>query len=108
MPYSILSSTSLITDQHSQLIPGAVLNTQPFIRIAPNNIYRASPTSVRFHIIIPPQDLNISDPINEIGLFSKNPRGQNPEESILCAYKSFSNLVKTEEFGLLFRWVINF
>ena len=108
VPYSQLSGNDLIAGTHSQLQNGTTFTDQPFISIAPNNVYRASPTSVRYHIIIPQNALNLSVPLNEIGLFSKNPRQQSPEESILVAYKSFSNLLKFTDFSLLFRWTIYF
>jgi hypothetical protein len=47
-------------------------------------------------------------PINEVGLFMKNPFGTNPSKSILVAYRKFSDITKTSEFALVFRWTINF
>lgn len=46
--------------------------------------------------------------LNEIGLFIKNPKASSPETSILAAYRYFSNIRKTSDFGLVFRWTISF
>lgn len=110
IPVSILSSSpDLIWRSHSQLKNGVSFSNQPFIYISPANVYKASPTSVRYHLIIPQNCLNnVGIPMNEVGLFMKNPTGQTPDQSILVAYKYFSNIFKTEDYALLFRWTINF
>lgn len=113
IPASYLSANGgLVYNSHSQLANGTTLTSQPFLAIAAANIFKASPTSVRYHLIIPADELNglssSNIPINEIGLFTRNTRKQSPEESILVAYKYFSNIVKTSDFALFFRWVINF
>tara|TARA_R100000963_G_C4618809_1_gene86954 strand:+ start:220 stop:837 length:618 start_codon:yes stop_codon:yes gene_type:complete len=46
--------------------------------------------------------------LNEIGLFVKNPKASSPETSVLAAYRYFSNIRKTSDFGLVFRWTISF
>ena len=46
--------------------------------------------------------------LNEIGLFIKNPKASSPETSVLAAYRYFSNIRKTSDFGLVFRWTISF
>ncbi len=110
IPVSYLSaSPDLIFQSHTQLKNGAPVANQPFIYISPANVYKASPTTVRFHLIIPQNCLNnVGVPINEVGLFMKNPTGQNPFQSILVAYKYFSSVFKTDDYALLFRWTINF
>jgi len=47
-------------------------------------------------------------PLNEIGLFVKNPKASSPETSVLAAYRYFSTIRKTSDFGLVFRWTISF
>lgn len=49
-------------------------------------------------------DVNLS----EIGLFMKNPKGNVTDASILTAYRYFSPIKKTSDFGLIFRWTISF
>ena len=46
--------------------------------------------------------------LNEIGIFIKNPKASATETSILAAYRYFSNIRKTSDFGLVFRWTISF
>ena len=40
--------------------------------------------------------------INEVGLFMKNPTGATDPEPILVAYRTFSDIIKTNDFSLLF------
>ena len=47
--------------------------------------------------------------INEIGLLMKNPTGNaGTNRSLLTAYRTFSNIRKTNDFSLIFRWTLNF
>ena len=46
--------------------------------------------------------------LNEIGLFMRNPTGALPVNPILVAYRNFSNIYKTSDFSLIFRWTLNF
>lgn len=107
---TLLSGESLPLASHSQLINGLAYTGRTFIEIPQSNIYRVSPRAVRYHLIIPADSgNNIGVPVNEIGLFMKNPFIQGPPPvSILVAYKYFSSIYKTEDFALLFRWQINF
>lgn len=85
-----------------------------FAKIPFTKVTRIDERSVRFTIFIDEDSCNnlsrsASDAnLNEIGLFMKNPRGESPESSILVAYKYFSNIRKTDDFGLIFRWTISF
>ena len=77
-------------------------------------VTRIDDTSVRYSIFIDEDSCNsisregVDANLNEIGLFIKNPWASIPESSILVAYKYFSNIRKTSDFGLLFRWTISF
>tara|TARA_R110002110_G_scaffold14485_6_gene67245 strand:- start:347 stop:967 length:621 start_codon:yes stop_codon:yes gene_type:complete len=46
--------------------------------------------------------------LSEIGLFIKNPKASGTETSVLAAYRYFSSIRKTSDFGLVFRWTISF
>ena len=46
--------------------------------------------------------------LNEIGLYIKNPKANATETSVLAAYRYFSNIRKTSDFALVFRWTISF
>lgn len=110
VPVTYLSSSpDLIYNSHSQYKNGTAVTNQPFIYISPANVYKASPTAVRYHLIIPQNCLNeVNTPLNEAGLFMKNPFQQATELSPLVAYKYFSSIFKTSDFALLFRWTISF
>jgi hypothetical protein len=108
VPFNQLSGTDLPVTQHSHYQNGSVVTDQPFIIIPAQNIQKASATSVRFNIVIPENALNITEPLNEIGLFMKNPTGQATTESVLVAYRYFTSLEKTNDFSILFRWTIHF
>tara|TARA_Y100000296_G_C5120904_1_gene230347 strand:+ start:283 stop:897 length:615 start_codon:yes stop_codon:yes gene_type:complete len=98
-------------------IKNGIANTkEPYGLIPFSQITRISDTSIRYTIIIDRDAVNnvrnngvttATLPINEIGLFMRNPRGVSPIQSILVAYRKFSNLIKTSDFALVFRWTIN-
>ena len=46
--------------------------------------------------------------LNEIALWVKNPLGRPNDASVMAAYRYFSNIRKTSDFGLVFRWTITF
>ena len=92
-----------------------VVSDQYFALIPANKITRIDDTSVRYTLVIDEEacnnitrdsnDMNI----NEVGLFMKNPTGNTGENrSILVAYRTFSNIRKTNDFSLIFRWTLNF
>ena len=51
---------------------------------------------------------SMSNDLDEIGLYMRNPRGITPPSPILVAYRPFTGLKKTSNFALLFKWTINF
>ena len=80
-------------------------------------IKRVTPTKCMWQIVLDEQTLNVGDPvaglynegyINEIGLFSKNPYVESTDASMLCAYRYFKKIYKTDAFILVFRWTIEF
>lgn len=100
----------LIVSTHDQLINGSTFNNKVFAQIPFHSIQKATPTSIKFTIGVDKNSCNAVTPLilNEIGLFMQNPRGQATKESILVAYRPFSNIVKTDEFALRFEWTISF
>lgn len=109
VPYSLVSSDELPLSIHNELVNGVPISDQLFFNISQSNILKASPTSVRYHLIIPANCGNdILTPLNEVGLYMKNPLALTPQASVLVAYRYFSPILKTDQFSLLFRWVINF
>lgn len=82
--------------------------TSTFCRIPFTKVTKIDDRSVRYTIFIDEDSCNNLNALNEIGLFMKNPRGDATDASILVAYKYFSNILKTSDFGLMFRWTISF
>lgn len=86
-----------------------------FGRIPAHNVTRINDRSVRYTITIDKDSCNNltrnGQPanINELGLFMRNPLNIQPNVApILVAYKVLSNIRKTDDFGLIFRWTITF
>jgi len=101
----------------SHQIKNSVITNSPvpyFVKIPFTKVTRIDERSVRYTIFIDEDSCNnlvrngVDANLNEIGLFMKNPRGDSPEASILAAYKYFSNIRKTDDFSLIFRWTITF
>lgn len=95
----------------------AIATTSPapiFAKIPFSKVTKIDERSVRYTIFIDEDSCNnltrngSSVNLNEIGLFIKNPRAQTTETSVLAAYRYFTNIRKTEDFGLIFRWTITF
>lgn len=82
--------------------------------IPPHNVTRIDSTTVRYTIFIDDDSCNnltrnSSDAyLSEIGLFIRNIKFADPVAPILVAYRSFTKIRKTSDFGLIFRWSINF
>ena len=95
-------------------IRNGVLNATPYFfgKIPFSKVTRIDDNSVRYTIVIDKQSCNnlrtSTTYLNEIGLFMKNPRGAAPDGSILVAYRYFSNIRKTSDFALIFRWTLSF
>jgi hypothetical protein len=82
-----------------------------YAKIPFSKVTKVDDRTVRYTIFIDedscndlPNDANL----NEIGLFIKNPRANATETSVLAAYRYFSNIRKTSDFALVFRWTISF
>lgn len=82
-----------------------------YAKIPFSKVTKIDDRTVRYTIFIDedscndlPNDANL----NEIGLFIKNPRANATETSVLAAYRYFSNIRKTSDFALVFRWTISF
>ena len=89
-----------------------------FCKIPFSKVTRIDERSIRYTIFIDEDSCNdLSRPqkpeggtsLNEIALFVKNPTGTLADEiSPMAAYRYFSNIRKTSDFGLVFRWTITF
>ena len=86
-----------------------------FALIPHNKITRIGDNSVRYTLVIDEEACNSLTgahgeevSLNEVGLLVKNPTGYATNRSILAAYRNFSNIYKTSDFSLIFRWTLNF
>ena len=109
------AGSNLYIEGASQIKNSLIVTDQYFARIPANKITRISDTSVRYTLVVDEEACNgltrDENPmnINEIGLLMKNPTGNTAlNRSILVAYRTFSNIRKTNDFSLIFRWTLNF
>lgn len=107
----------LVSGYHAFSVDNISGDQEIFGYIPQHKVSRVGDSSVRYTIVVDrdcANDLDISrgqsSPINEIALFMKNPlgtRGDGVDTSVLVAYRTFSGVVKTSDFALVFRWTIN-
>tara|TARA_R110002051_G_scaffold1143_8_gene5830 strand:+ start:21376 stop:21996 length:621 start_codon:yes stop_codon:yes gene_type:complete len=75
--------------------------------IPDNSIKRVDLNSVTYIMYIERGSCN-SHTLNEIGLYMKNPLGYATTRSNLVAYRPFTDIAKTDDFALVFKWTLNF
>lgn len=103
------TDSNLIINSYYPIENGTILgDTRPFARIMFSNINKVTNTSVRYTLVLDRNTLN-GKYINEVGLYMRNPRGSDPSPNpILVTYRPFSEITKTSEFSLIFRWTLQF
>jgi len=103
-------SGNVLSTSGYQIKNNSVQNNAVWYGVIPQqNITRIDDNTVRYTIFIDQNSCNnLPSAINEIGLFIKNIKNNNPIASILVAYRYFSPIIKTSYFGLVFRWSLNF
>ena len=82
-----------------------------FAKIPFSKVTKVDDRTVRYTIFVDEHSCNNlpnDASLNEIGLFIKNPKANATETSVLAAYRYFSNIRKTSDFALVFRWTISF
>lgn len=110
------TDSNLYSFSSAQYKNGSIVTspTPIFASIPFNKVTRIDDRSVRYTIFVDEDSCNSLSRngadayLNEIGLFIRNPRAQSPQASVLSAYKYFSNIRKTSDFALIFRWSISF
>lgn len=107
------SNSNLFVDIRNQLV-GDSLISKPAALIPKHKITKIGKSSVRYTIVLDEEacnnltrDGNAAN-INEIGMLMKNPTGYSSPRPILVCYRTFSNIRKTSDFSLIFRWTLNF
>ena len=78
-----------------------------FPLISDNSIKRVDLNSVTYILYVDRNSCN-NHQVNEIGLFMANPLGNTTKRSKLVAYRPFTNIAKTDDFALVFKWTLNF
>jgi len=99
-----------VTDQ----ITNTTITESAAAMIPANKITKIGDSSVRYTLVVDEEACNSIERdstdmnINEVGLLMKNPTGNTADRPILVAYRTFSNIRKTSDFSLIFRWTLNF
>jgi len=102
------ADSTLLIESYNPIENGVVVgSTVPFARIRFSNVHKVTNTSVRYTLVLDRNTLN-GDYINEVGLFMRNPRGNTSPNPILVAYRPFTEITKTSDFSLIFRWTLQF
>jgi hypothetical protein len=108
------AGSNLFIQVASQLTDGSLTTGRAFARIPKNKITKIGDSSVRYTLVLDEEACNNLSRsgdelnLNEVGMFMKNPTGQTNDRSILVCYRTFSNIRKTSDFSLIFRWTLNF
>jgi len=106
--------SNLFLYQGPQIVGDSLINDRVFAEIPASKMTRINENSVRYTLVIDEEAANgiqrggVDRGINEIGMFMKNPTGAPNDNPILVCYRQFSDIVKTIDFSLIFRWTINF
>tara|TARA_R110001583_G_scaffold9651_6_gene45496 strand:+ start:1481 stop:2104 length:624 start_codon:yes stop_codon:yes gene_type:complete len=88
--------------------------SKDFVKIPTAFIHRVSERKVMWRLILNDSAANIYDDsvhggaLCEVAIFANNPREVDPPILHMIAYRAFSNIIKTNEFTLDFRWTIEF
>ncbi len=108
------TGSNLALFEGSQIVGTGIQNNRVFAEIPASKMTRINENSVRYTLVIDEEAANgllrdgVDKGINEIGMFMKNPTGNLVDRPILVCYRTFSDIVKTNDFSLIFRWTINF
>ena len=108
------TGSNLALFEGTQIVGTGIQTGRVFAEIPASKITRINESSVRYTLVVDEEAANgiqrggQDAGINEIGMFMKNPTGSADDKPILVCYRTFSNIVKTNDFSLIFRWTINF
>lgn len=112
--YAGVAGEVLVTSGYQIQNNTVVAQANIYGMIPQQNITRVDDNTVRYTIFLDQESCNDltrnSSPanLNEIGLFVKNIKSGSPVAPILVAYRYFSNVRKTSDFALVFRWSLSF
>ena len=101
-----------VIKKYNQIANNNILIDRYFGLIFNNNIKILNESTVEYQIVVDRYTANkiIRDkkqlPLNEIGLFLKNPYNYDKDTPILVAYRNFDPILKSDNFSLIFKWSI--
>jgi hypothetical protein len=104
----------LLTASAYQIRDNSIVSFEEWYGMIPqHNVTRIDDNTVRYTIFIDQESCNNLNRgsdlyLNEIGLFIRNIKKNYPEAPILAAYRVFSDVRKTDDFALVFRWSLTF
>ena len=120
-PLSSLTEYVGANDSNLEVVSGyrwandvATTTGEWYAKIPFSKVTKVDDRTVRYTIFIDEDSCNglsrdgADANLNEIGLYIKNPKANATETSVLAAYRYFSNIRKTSDFALVFRWTISF
>ena len=87
---------------------------QAFAKVPPAFVHRVSDRKVMWRLILNDSAANQEHStvhggaLNEVAIFANNPTQSQPPVLYMIAYRAFSNITKTSDFTLDFRWTIEF
>lgn len=108
------AGSNLFIEKTTQIANSVDVLNQYFALIPANKITRIGDSSVRYTLVVDEEACNsLSNDdgdlsLNEVGMFVKNPTGNAITKPILVCYRNFSDIFKTSDFSLIFRWTLNF
>ena len=111
------TGSNLFIEKASQITNGTLTANQFFALIPANKITKIGDSSVRYTLVVDEEACNgitrvgpgNAGALNEVGLLVKHPTGISSSNiPILVAYRTFSDIIKTNDFSLIFRWTLNF
>jgi len=108
------TGSNLALFEGTQIVGAGTQTGRVFAEIPASKITRINESSVRYTLVVDEEAANgiqrgsQDAGINEIGMFMKNPTGSADDRPILVCYRTFSDIIKTNDFSLIFRWTINF
>lgn len=112
--YVGLGGSLLATSAYQVINNSIVTQSKAYSIIPQQNITRIDDNTVRYTLFIDQDSCNdlarggINCNLNEAGLFVKNIKFNDPVAPILVAYRAFSDIRKTSDFALVFRWSLSF
>lgn len=105
--------SNILLEIGDQIKNGKVTSNNVFGLIPDGKVTKIRDKVVRYTIVLDEEACNNLDSdrgkvgLSEIGLFMKNPmRKIGSDASILVAYRTFTDIKKTNDFSLVFRWVL--